>query len=436
MKICAVSQSFYPYIGGVTRYLQALGKKLVERGDELVVVHLKAPDMPDFEVVDGVKVYRMSGDDGMQESMDGYFKFKEMIIDITHGSEKQSVALDDRFNHGYSEYLGFNLNMYEKVKQVYEIEKFDVLHVHDFQVMPLAFLLRGEVNVPTIFTWHIPFTEATPADWREFLVRYMRYYDRVVFSTDEFMRTAVESGLDPDKASKINPFIETNTYALKDENVFRKKYDIPEKDNLVLCVSRIDPRKGQEYLLLAMKEVIKDHPGTTCVFIGNGSLTKKIMGRTNRLEMLESMVDSLGLKDHVKFLGKVSQDDLMMAYDSCDMLVQPSVNEGFGLVISEAMCFGKPVIGSNVGGIPEQITNGVNGYLFKPMDSKELATCIGTLIEHPGLRKRMGKEGRKIALTKFCVERGFKEHSDIYDTIYLQKRLKEKADAKSSLQTG
>ena len=148
------------------------------------------------------------------------------------------------------------------------------------------------------------------------------------------------------------------------------------------------------------------------------------------------MVDSLGLKDHVRFLGKVSQEDLMMAYDACDMLVQPSVNEGFGLVISEAMCFGKPVIGSNVGGIPEQIANGVNGYLFKPKDHKELATCIETLIEHPALGKRMGDEGRKIACEKFCVERGFKEHSNIYDTIFLQKRLKEKADVKSSLQTG
>ncbi len=225
MKICVVSQSFYPYIGGVTRYLQSLGKKLLARGDEMVVVHLKTPDMPEYEVVDGIRVYRMSELEGMQESIDGYFKFKEMIIDVTHG--RPAAPLEDRFSHGYSEYLGFNLSMYEKVRQVYEIEKFDVLHIHDFQVMPLAFLLRGDINVPAIFTWHIPFTEATPPEWREFLVRYMRYYDRVIFSTDEFMRTAVNSGLNPNKVSKINPFIDTGEYYLEEENDFRAKFDMP-----------------------------------------------------------------------------------------------------------------------------------------------------------------------------------------------------------------
>lgn len=433
MKICVVSQSFYPYIGGVTRYLQSLGRKLLDRGDEMVVVHLRTPDMPETEVIDGIRVYRMSEQEGMQESIDGYFRFKELIIDVTHG--RQTASLDDRFNQGYSEYLGFNLSMYEKVRQVYEIEKFDLLHVHDFQVMPLAFLIRGDVHVPTILTWHIPFTEATPPEWREFLVRYMRYYDRVIFSTDEFMRTAVGSGLDPDKASTINPFIDTGEYVFEGENDFRGKYDIASGDHLILCVSRIDPRKGQEYLIKAMAEVVKKHPDTTCIFIGNGSLTKKFIGRKNRLEELETMVEELGLNGKIKFLGKVSQDDLLKAYDAGDMLVQPSINEGFGLVISEAMCFGKPVVGSNVGGIPEQIADGVNGFLFRPTDHLELAGCINALIESPELRKQMGEKGKKIACERFCVERGFREHCDIYDTIYLQKRLEDKAGTGESLLT-
>jgi glycosyltransferase involved in cell wall biosynthesis len=201
-------------------------------------------------------------------------------------------------------------------------------------------------------------------------------------------------------------------------------------------VSRIDPRKGQEYLIKAMAEVVKKYPDTTCIFIGNGSLTKKFIGRTNRLEELEAMVEELGLRGRVKFLGKVSQNDLLKAYDACDMLVQPSINEGFGLVISEAMCFGKPVVGSSVGGIPEQITDSVNGLLFKPKDHMELAGCIEALIDSPELRKQMGEAGKKIACERFCVERGFREHCDIYDTIYLQKRLKDKTGAGESLQMG
>jgi len=106
----------------------------------------------------------------------------------------------------------------------------------------------------------------------------MRYYDRVIFSTDEYVRTAVESGMDPGKVSKINPFIDTDEYATDGENDFRGKYGVPGGDSLVLCVSRIDPRKGQEYLIKAMAEVIKKHPDTTCIFIGNGSLTKKFIG--------------------------------------------------------------------------------------------------------------------------------------------------------------
>ncbi len=437
MKICTVSQSFYPYIGGVTRYLQALGRRMIDRGDEMIVVHLKTPEMPDFEVVDGIRVYRMAETESLRESMEGYLKFKELIIDTTHGSKAMPVSVEDRFSHGYYDYLGFNVSMYEKVKEVYKAEKFDVLHVHDFQVMPLAFLLKDEIDVPMVFTWHVPFTTVMPADWREFLVRYMHYYDQIIFSTDEYVRTAVESGLSPERVTKINPFIETAEYKLADENRFREKFGIPEKDRIVLCISRMDPRKGQEFLIKAMASVRQKYDDVTCVFIGNGSLSKKLIGggRSDRLEDLKKLTESLGLKEKVHFLGKVSQEDLMQAYDSCDMVVLPSVNEGFGLVLSEAMCFGKPLIGSNIGGIPEQIIDGVNGYLFRPTDHEELAQYVLSLVEHPEIGKQMGAIGKELVHMRFCVERGFKDHCEIYDNIFLQKRVKDSASAESSMLT-
>ncbi len=69
------------------------------------------------------------------------------------------------------------------------------------------------------------------------------------------------------------------------------------------------------------------------------------------------------------------------------------------------------------------------------MDHKELAAHIESLIENPELRKSMGDKGKSIALKRFCVERGFKEHCDIYDTIYLQKRLEDSAGTGESLLT-
>jgi glycosyltransferase involved in cell wall biosynthesis len=301
--------------------------------------------------------------------------------------------------------------------------------------MPLAFLLKGEIDVPVVFTWHIPFTGIVPPEWRDFLVRYMSYYDKVIFSTDEYVRTAIDSGLDQKKVCKINPFIETEEYIRPGINTFREKYGINKNDHVILCVARIDPRKGQEFLIKAMKSVLEKYPDSTCVFIGNGSLTKKLAGRKNRLEELQYMAEELGINDKVKFLGKVGQEDLLCAYDECDMLVLPSVNEGFGLVLSEAMCYNKPLIGSNIGGIPEQIVDGYNGYLFKPGDHKELSNCIISLIEDPELREIMGKRGREMACRKFCVKRGFEDHIDIYDNIFLQKRIKEKADTGESLLT-
>lgn len=434
MKICTVSQSFYPYVGGVSRYLLALGKRLVSRGDEMVAVHMKTPEMPDFEVVDGIRVYRTPGVED-PESLEGYFRFKEAVIDVTHGNKAEDIRLQDRFKMGYPDYLGFNVSMYEKIKEVYEKERFDILHVHDFQVLPQAFLLKGDINVPMLFTWHIPFTGVMPADWRDFMVNYMKYYDHLIFSTDEYVRCAMDSGVDPQMVQKINPFIEVEDYCLNCKNDFRDKYGIPQDNVIVLCVSRIDPRKGQEYLIRAMKDVVAKYPKTTCVFIGNGSLTKKIMGRQSHLEKLEALVSSLGMDDYVKFLGKVGQEDLVKAYDACDVLVQPSVNEGFGLVISEAMCFSKPVIGADVGGIPEQVYDGVNGFLFKPRDHAALAERITMLIGHPAVREQMGKAGRDLVTRQFCVERGFKDHTDIYDSIYMRRRISDDTGAGESLLT-
>ena len=88
-----------------------------------------------------------------------------------------------------------------------------------------------------------------------------------------------------------------------------------------------------------------------------------------------------------------------------DVTVVPSLQEAFGLVVSEAMACGKPVIGSNVGGIPDQIVDGYNGFLVEPKDPLKIAERILWSIDNPEAIKSMGINGRRIVEEKYDIEK-------------------------------
>ncbi|MEM2259493.1 MAG: glycosyltransferase family 4 protein, partial [Candidatus Methanomethylicaceae archaeon] len=224
---------------------------------------------------------------------------------------------------------------------------------------------------------------------------------------------ALRGGLEWNKVVYIPPFIE-----VEDSNFdFRKAYGVNEDEKLILCVARIDKLKGQDILIdAASKLKIK----FKTVFIGNGSLSKevlKIKEKEEYLKELQRIVSLRKIKDKVIFTGNVSREVLMAAYKTCDVVVLPSIQEGFGLAITEGMAFGKPVIGSCVGGIPAQIWPGINGFLVPPGDSKALANCLEYILMNDDIAKKMGKESRKIFERFFSSERGARDHIMLYEKV-------------------
>ncbi|GAH62834.1 unnamed protein product [marine sediment metagenome] len=99
----------------------------------------------------------------------------------------------------------------------------------------------------------------------------------------------------------------------------------------------------------------------------------------------------------VVWSGRLEGDDLVAAYAEADIFIAPSLYETYGMVICEAMSFGIPVVASNTGGIPEQVRDGVEGFLFPPDDPGSLSDALHRLIVDPELRMRMGERGRKRA---------------------------------------
>ena len=188
----------------------------------------------------------------------------------------------------------------------------------------------------------------------------------------EELFTVIHSGVN------LEPFLRAD----KDRERMRKELGIPADAFAVGTVGRLTAVKGQRYLLEAAAKLSRDIPGLFCILLGDGELR----------EELKAGASDLGIGEHVLFLGW--RDDVAAIISVFDVFVLPSLNEGMGRVIVEAMASGKPVVASDVGGIRNLVGDKENGILVRPADPEGLAKGIKDLYGDPKRRVRMGEAGR------------------------------------------
>ena len=170
----------------------------------------------------------------------------------------------------------------------------------------------------------------------------------------------------------------------------------------ILFVGRLEHRKGIDVLMKILPDLCKQFPSMEVVIAGDDSIPAD-GGKTYR-GAFEKNNPSLAGKQ-VQFLGRVSEETLRRQYAECDIFVAPSRFESFGLIYVEAMIFGKPVIGCNVGGIPEVVEDGVNGILVAPGACEPLQTALASLLKDTAMREKMGLAGRERYLSMFNSKR-------------------------------
>jgi L-malate glycosyltransferase len=182
--------------------------------------------------------------------------------------------------------------------------------------------------------------------------------------------------------------------------------------HLILSVGRLIDWKGTEFLIRAMPAVLEKFPDTKLLIVGTGP----------ERDTLLRLARELGLTDRVVLLGTVSPADLPSYYRSADVFVLPSINlggktEGLGVVLLEAMASGCPVIGSNVGGIPDIIENGKNGFLVPGEDETLLAERIVILLSNTILAEQFRQAGYETVRTRFTWEEVSRQFSESYDQV-------------------
>lgn len=162
---------------------------------------------------------------------------------------------------------------------------------------------------------------------------------------------------------------------------------------VLLTVARLTEQKGHRYLIEALPGLLAERPTLVCLFVGEGECR----------EPLRALAREKGVEQSCRFVG--SRDEVLDWYAAADVVVLPSLSEGFPFVVLEALAMSRPVVATRVNGVPEIIEHDTTGLLVPPRDSQALERAIRRVLHDPGLAVKMGKAGRARVAARFTAGR-------------------------------
>ncbi|MEA3453699.1 MAG: glycosyltransferase, partial [Candidatus Caldatribacteriota bacterium] len=287
----------------------------------------------------------------------------------------------------------------------------DAVIIHDPQPLPL--IKYHKKRQPWIWRCHIDLSNPNPDLWyylKDFVLR----YDRIIVSSEKYISNKLPV---PQKviAPAINP-ISPKNIELTQEDIkkYRKKYKIPDDKPIIAQVSRFDSAKDPLGVIKVFKKVKSK---IDCRLILCGSMSIDDPEGIKIYEQVVKRNQKLIDKKDIIILN-VENDILVNVLQRIsNVIIQKSLREGFGLTVTEALWKETPVVASNVGGIPLQITDGEDGYLLDPFDYDGFAERIIYLLENPSKAEQIGKRGKETVREKFLITRLLIDYIDLLSEV-------------------
>jgi glycosyltransferase involved in cell wall biosynthesis len=242
-----------------------------------------------------------------------------------------------------------------------------------------------------------------------------RWADAIITITNANSREILQRSLvEPQKLTVVPEGLDMTRYDAveADPAQVRSALGIPQSAPFILTVARLEAPKGHAWLLKAAKIILETIPSAHFVCVGMGRLR----------ESLEKMAQQMGIGSQVHFIG--FRQDMLQIMKSCDLFVLPSLWEGQGVVLLEAMAFKKAQVASAVGGIMDVVVDGETGVLVPPKDPQALAQAIVKLINDPQTRQKMGEKGYERVRTVFDEAAFNLKRFKVYEEQFTKKKLK------------
>jgi len=347
----------------------------------------------------------------------------EMLPSITSIMNDLGIKTGWRVIKGDSDYFdvtkamhnalqGGNITLTDETKNIYQrtvkenasrmhIENHDFVVIHDPQCLPL--IQHYKKNGTWIWRSHVDLSSPNPS-LIDYLKPMINCYDAAIFSLPSYKQdiSIPQHFFKP----AINPFTYKNSsLSEKKMKEVLASYDIPDDIPLVVQISRFDHWKDQLGVIKAAK-LAQEQVDFRLILLGNAASDDP-----EGIKIYNSLLPHQSDKVRVSLLG----DDpalISTLQKKATIVLQKSIREGFGLTVTEAMWKGIPVIGGNVGGIPCQIDDGINGYLVNSIE--ETAEKIVTLINNIDLRKKMGVMAKEKVRENFLIPRLVEQYLDLF----------------------
>ena len=363
MKILMLTWEYPPRIvGGIARVVNDLSKRLIKDGHEVHVITYKEGDVPYYENDKGVYVHRV----------DNYMINPNNFIDWI---------------------MQLNFNMVAKANEIILKEgNFDVIHAHDWLVAYAAKTLKNSYGTPLVSTIHATEAGRNSGIHNE-VQRYVNdtewlltYESSEVIVNSNYMKNELQRlfGLPYEKINVIPNGINTTAYTgIEKDYDFRRQYAM-DNEKIILFMGRLVYEKGVQHLISAMPKILDKYHDAKLLIAGKGGMENE----------LKAQVERMGLRDKVYFTGYLNARQVSKMYRCADISVFPSTYEPFGIVALEAMLAGVPTVVSDVGGLNEIVTHGVDGMKSYAGNCNSLADSILELLFKPELCDNIVKKAK------------------------------------------
>lgn len=376
MKICFISTFYGSPLGGAEISVQLLTESLIRKGIDITIV---------------TSVDKIHGKNIRHISLSKFLPKKFLIL---------GNRLIDKF-------------LSESIEKIIVEESPDIIHVHDLYMLPACMLVSKKFDIPIVATVRDNLPKRLSENSNFFLDHILNYLlnkrsDTWLNNLRNTDKTIAISNFIKKELEKNGVYDVCTIYNITplwtiDENVYR-----PKKDVILFTPGRFHEEKGMDISIKVLYTILKSEKNIKLILLGDGPNKNK----------LKKLVDRLDLKNNVEFISKVPFKNIKKFYQMSDIVIFcPYYQEPLGRVAIESGISGKPIVASNVGGIPEIVIDGKTGFLVNPNCINEVVNKVMILIKNKSLYNDMGINARNHIIKKFDENKIVSQHINLYKEI-------------------